>query len=75
MADLRSVRALALAHHDKVMDAAWIELNTMPSNTNAVGGADIHTVALQLFNSCLNRDLEERVTAKEAREANRRSFG
>lgn len=75
MADLRYARDEAQMALDTVMDEAWECLVSLPAGTNAPGGATPQTVGLQLFNRNLNRSLKARITATEARDANRRSFG
>lgn len=75
MADLRYARDEAQMSLDLIMDEAWETLRMLPVGTNAAGGATPQTVGLQLFNRNLNRSLKARITATDARDANRRSFG
>jgi len=75
MDDLRHARDEAQYAMDLTMDEAWAQINSLPAGTVAPGGATPQTVGLQLFNRNLNRNLKARVTATEARDANRRSFG
>jgi len=75
IADLRSARDEAVAAFDTALDEAWEVLRGLPSGTVAPGGATPQTVALQFFNRNLNRSLNARLTATEARNLNRRSFG
>lgn len=76
--DLESLRAdrdVAQARLDDIMDSCWESLNGLPNGTVAPGGATPQTVGMQFFNRNLNRSLKARITATDARQANRRSFG
>ena len=72
---LRDARDQAQYELDECMDEAWDALTALPPGTVAPGGATPQTVGLQLFNRNLNRSLKARLTAADARDANRRSFG
>lgn len=74
MEELRYARDEAQFALDSIMDEAWTALVSLPAGTVAPGGATPQTVGLQLFNRNLNRSLKARITAAEARDANRRSF-
>jgi hypothetical protein len=60
---------------DSLMDESWQALKGLPAGTSAPGGATPQTVALEMFNSSLNRNLKARMTVTDAKQANRRSFG
>ena len=72
---LREERDSALALLDKYMDQAWATLKSLPKGTVASGGATPQTVALEFFNRNLNRNLDARITAADAKKINRKSFG
>jgi len=74
LADLRASRDAAVAAFDAALDEAWEVLRGLPAGTVAPGGATPQTVALQFFNRNLNRSLNARLTATEARNINKRSF-
>lgn len=74
-AALRAARDEAQYKLDQIMDDAWDALNLLPAGTTAPGGATPQTVGMQFFNRNLNRSLKRRITATDARQANRRSFG
>lgn len=74
LADLRFIRDEAQLKLDSAMDDAWAALAVLPKGTVAPGGATAQTVGLQFFNRNLNRTLGARITASEARVANKRSF-
>ena len=71
---LRAERDQRRFNLDEIMDTAWEALNALPSGTVAPGGASPQTVGMHLFNRNLNRSLKARMTATEARQANKRSF-
>ena len=71
---LRADRDEAQFALDEALDDSWVKLNALPIGTVAPGGATPQTVGLQLFNRNLNRNLKLRISAKDAREANKRSF-
>jgi len=71
---LREERDAAVKKHDQLMDTAWAGLKKLPNGTVAPGGATPQTVGLEFFNRSLNRTLGERLSAKAAKDANRRSF-
>ncbi len=75
MPALRLKRDDAQYDMDETMDSCWEGLCQLPSGTAAIGGATRQTVALQLFNRSVNRNLQARITGTEARDLNRRSFG
>jgi len=74
LADLRASRDATVAAFDAALDEAWEVLRGLPAGTVAPGGATPQTVALQFFNRNLNRSLNARLTATEARNINKRSF-
>ena len=73
--DLRHARDESQMLLDQVMDESWEAINALPSGTSAPGGANRQTVSLQFYNRNLNRNLKLRITATDARQANKRSFG
>jgi hypothetical protein len=75
LSQLRVDRDAAIETNDRVMDESWGALNDLPNGTVAPGGATPQTVALQFYNSMLNRNLRKRLSATDARNLNRRSFG
>ena len=75
IAALREARDVAQMNLDTVMDESWTAINELPKGTCAPGGATRQTVSLQFYNSNLNRSLKLRITASDARQANKRSFG
>lgn len=75
LTESRAARFASLEKLDRIMDESWQALHDLPRGTNAPGGATPQTVGLQFFNANLNRNLNKRLTAKDARSLNSRSFG
>ncbi len=71
---LRSHRDAAQVILDGIMDKGWTALTSMPRGVVA-GQATPQTVGLQFFNRNLNRNLKLRLTASEAKQINKLSFG
>lgn len=74
LTESRASRFASLEKLDRIMDESWQALHDLPRGTTAQGGATPQTVGLQFFNANLNRNLNKRLTATDARSLNRRSF-
>ena len=75
LSEARQTRFASIEKLDRIMDESWTVLTGLPKGTVAPGGATPQTVGLQFFNANLNRSLAKRMSAADARDANRRSFG
>jgi hypothetical protein len=71
---LRAIRDDAQLSLDVAMDESWDVLTVLPAGTVASGGATPQTIGLEFFNRNLNRGLKNRISAKDAKVINSRSF-